>query len=181
MDPQKSTTAIGVFSSWEKAEAAIDDLIDAGFLDSEIGAVARDAEGRTTARMDRKDVEDVENVGETASAGLTGAITGVGIGGLVGLGVLSGVIPVVGPALFAGTLGVLASNAAGGAAVAGLIGALAGWGFTDDDARYYENELVSGRVIVTVHAGIRLNEARSILQSHGATTREASVSSSAAL
>lgn len=175
MDPQVSTTAIGVFSSWEKAEAAIDDLTDAGFLDSEIGAVARDAEGRTTGRMDGKDVEDMENVDEAASGGLTGAIAGAGIGGLVGLAVLSGVIPVVGPALFAGTLGVLASNAAGGAAVAGLIGALAGWGFSHDDAEYYEKELVSGRVIVTVHAGIRLNEARGILQSHGATNRESSV------
>ena len=41
---------------------------------------------------------------------------------VIGLGVVSGVVPVIGPAIAAGTLGVILSNAAAGAAVAALAG-----------------------------------------------------------
>lgn len=171
MDPNTCTTAIGVFSSWEKAEAAIEDLRSRGFRENEIGVVSRDMEGISTPRT--RDDFDVEDEADDVVAGsLTGAAAGAGIGGLIGLGVLSGMIPVVGPAIFAGTLGVLASNAAGGAAVAGVIGALTAWGFSEEDATHYQNEIAAGRVVVTVGAGRRCGEARSILQSHGATIRE---------
>ena len=173
MDPRTCTTTIGVFSSWDKAEAAIDELLDEGFLDSEIGVVTRDGEGLSTFRSRNNADLEKDDAGDDATAGaLTGAAAGVGIGGLIGLGVLSGTIPVIGPALFAGTLGVLASNAAGGAAVAGVIGALTAWGFSEDEATHYQSEIAAGRVVVTVSAGRRCDEARGILQSHGASTRD---------
>jgi hypothetical protein len=172
MNPSTCTTAIGVFSNWDKAEAAIEDLRSRGFLESEIGVVTRDGEG--ISKLDTREgyLDDDDDGEDAAAGGLTGAVAGAGIGGLIGLGVLSGMVPVIGPALFAGTLGVLASNAAGGAAVAGVIGALTAWGFSEEDATHYQNEVAAGRVVVTVNAGLRCNEARAILQSHGATTRE---------
>lgn len=185
MESRTNRTVIGVFSNWEKAEAAIDDLLDQGFLDSEIGAVTRDADGsasqRTLGRRNRTPVDvDDDGEGEDAATGaITGAAAGVGIGGLIGLGVLSGIIPVIGPALFAGTLGVLASNAAGGAAVAGVIGALMSWGVSEEDARHYEGEIAAGRVVVTVAAGARCEVARGILKAHGASIRDSVVPSSA--
>jgi hypothetical protein len=170
MNPSTCTTAIGVFSNWDKAEAAIEDLRSRGFLESEIGVVTRDGEG--ISKLKSRDLDLDDDGDDAAAGGLTGAVAGAGIGGLIGLGVLSGMVPVIGPALFAGTLGVLASNAAGGAAVAGVIGALTAWGFSEEEATHYQNEVVAGRVVVTVNAGVRCNEARAILQSHGASTRE---------
>jgi len=82
--------------------------------------------------------------------------------------VLSGVIPVIGPAIAAGTLGVILSNAAAGAAIAGLAGALIGYGIPEEEARYYHGEFEAGRTIVTIHADGRSGEATAILRRHGA-------------
>jgi uncharacterized protein (TIGR02271 family) len=110
-----------------------------------------------------------ETLGSHAEAGaLTGALTGLGLGALAGLGVLSGVIPVVGPAIAAGTLGVVLSNAAAGAGIAGLVGALVGAGLPEHEAAYYQGEFEAGRTIVTVNADGRADEATAILRRLGA-------------
>ena len=54
---------------------------------------------------------------------------------------LAGVIPVIGPAIAGGTLGIMLSNAAAGAGIAGLIGALVGAGIPEYEATYYQDEL----------------------------------------
>lgn len=85
---------------------------------------------------------------------------------------LAGIIPVIGPALFGGTLaGILASNAAGGAAAAGIVGALVGWGVPEEHATHYQSEVAAGRTIVTVTSSQRCDEARAILKAHGASSR----------
>jgi hypothetical protein len=106
---------------------------------------------------------------------VTGAVAGAGVGGLIGLGVLAGVIPVIGPAIAAGTLATILTNAAGGAAVAGLSGALIGWGVPEEHAKYYDGELRAGRIVVTVHAGDRKQAAVTILRSHGGYGHESEV------
>lgn len=165
------TTTVGVFPSRQDADAAVTALYDAGFTSSQVGVVSRNAPARTDTVA--KSEDDAEAAGEGA---MVGAVTGVGIGGLIGAGVLAGVIPVIGPALFAGTLGVLASNAAGGAAVAGIIGALTGWGVPHEDAEYYQGEIAAGRTVVTVTASERCDEARAILRRFGAVSRDPSFS-----
>jgi len=168
-----STTAVGVFSNRDDAESAISALHRAGFGTEEIGVVSRNSQGTAAAtnRNINTEVDDTEDDAEDAAGGAAvGAAAGVGIGALIGAGVLAGVIPVIGPALFAGTLGVLASNAAGGAAVAGLVGAFVGWGVPKEDAEFYESEVSAGRTVVTVTSD-RFEEARSILQNHGGTSR----------
>lgn len=163
------STAVGVFPTRTQADKAIDSLYDAGFRASEIGVVTRsETQAETTKTIHA--TETTED--HTAEGAAAGAVAGVGIGGLIGLGVLSGVIPVVGPALLAGTLGIIASNAAAGAAVAGVVGALVGWGVPEEDAKFYEGEVAAGRVIVTVTADDRCDEARAILRRHGATSRD---------
>lgn len=166
MYPATCTTAVGVFSTRDEAEAAVDALYHAGFTSAEIGIVARDAAG--SAKLTRATTEEAEDAGQGA---LVGAVAGAGVGGLIGAGVLAGVIPVIGPALFAGTLGVLASNAVGGAALAGIIGALTGWGIPEEHAKYYESEVVGGKTVVTV-TSTRCDEARSILRSFGAVSKD---------
>jgi uncharacterized protein (TIGR02271 family) len=90
------------------------------------------------------------------------------LGALAGLGVLAGVIPVVGPAIAGGTLGIVLSNAAAGAGLAGLVGALVGYGIPEEEAEYYRGEFEAGRTIVTVTADGRADEATAILRRFGA-------------
>ena len=159
----KNATVIGVFANRSEAEAALRDLRAAGFKDDKIGLVARNASGQT-----------VDESGETYAdeGAVAGAVAGAGVGTLVGLGVLAGVIPVVGPAIVAGTLGTILTNAVGGAAALGLAGALVGWGISEDDAKYYEGEVKAGRFLVTVDAGDRKDEAWAVLNKHGGYNRE---------
>jgi hypothetical protein len=82
--------------------------------------------------------------------------------------VLSGVIPVVGPAIAGGTLGIILSNAAIGAGVGGLVGALVGAGIPEDEAQYYHSEFEAGRTIVTVQAQGRADDAMAIFRRYGA-------------
>lgn len=162
MATQKQTTVVGVFSDRQQAQSAVRALKDSGFREDQIGLAsssqdAEDSSGTASA--------DNSFVGEGA---MTGLAAGAGLGALWGLGVLSGILPVIGPAIAGGTLaGILLSNAAVGAAAAGLAGLLTGMGVSKEDADYYETEMHAGRTIVTVDAGTRRAEAFSIIQQHG--------------
>jgi len=166
MNKAKQTVAVGVFETRREADQAVEQLRQAGFRSDQIGVAARDSDG---TKKTAKNKSEAENVGGGAVAG---ALAGAGIGGLIGLGVLAGVIPVIGPAIAGGTLGVILSNAAGGAAIAGLSGALIGWGMSKEDATYYEEEMKAGRYIVTVHADGRNDEAWKIMHQYGAFNRQ---------
>jgi hypothetical protein len=77
---------------------------------------------------------------------------------------------VIGPVLALGTLGTILVNAAGGAAIAGIAGALIGWGIPEEDATFYENEVKAGRYLVTVECGYG-DDARDIVRRHGGYDR----------
>src|SRR5207248_1333263 len=113
------------------------------YKDSQIGMVGKDEKGNAV----RTGAARESHAGEGAAIGAT---AGAAAGTAVGVGVLAGVIPVVGPVLALGTLGTVLLNAAGGAAAAGLAGALIGWGIPDEDAKFYEAEVRAGRFLVTV-------------------------------
>lgn len=156
------STVVGVFADRNEADRAVAALRQAGFSDNQIGIAFRHAEGSTA--IAGSDAETGTKAEEGATAGV---MAGLGLGALAGLGVLSGVIPVIGPAIAGGTLGVILSNAAAGAAVAGLTGALVGAGIPEEEATYYHGEFEAGRTIVTVNAAARADEAASILRQHG--------------
>ena len=163
MAANRSQTVVGVFQSRAAAEDAILELKRAGFPDDSIGMVARAPDGTIKT----------EKAGETmAEEGLAaGAVVGAGAGTLVGLGVIAGTIPVIGPVLAVGTLGTILLNAAAGAAVVGVVGALVGLGIPEEDAKYYENELRGGRYLVSVKAGDREVEAWAIMRRLGGFNR----------
>ena len=154
------TTVVGVFADRASAERAIAELRDAGFHDEHIGMIAKDEEGRVVDT--RTGTETLAEEGATA-----GAIAGAGVGTAIGFAVIAGMIPAIGPAVAAGTLGTLLTNAIGGAAVAGLAGALIGWGVPEEEAAYYEGEVKAGRYLVTVDAGERVTAAETIMFRHG--------------
>ncbi len=154
-------TVIGVFKDQRGAQQAIADLKKQGYTEEQIGVVSQHRDATTTTDSGTK-------IEEGAATGLA---TGAGIGALWGLGILSNVLPGIGPAIFGGTLGIILSSAAAGAAAAGIGGALAGLGLSDDDARYYEGELKSGRTIVTVHGEPQAGHARNVLTQYGGYDR----------
>ena len=167
MMTQKSTI-VGVFDDRMQADRAVDELRRAGFRDDQIGVAMRYDAGNVVAgdatTADTTDADE-SHAGTGAIAGVLG---GLGLGALAGLGVLSGVIPVVGPAIAGGTLGIILSNAAVGAGVGGLVGALVGAGIPEDEAQYYHNEFEAGRTIVTVRADGRADDVMAIFRRYGA-------------
>jgi uncharacterized protein (TIGR02271 family) len=158
---KKSGTVVGVFTNRKSATEAVEALRAAGFKDSQIGFASRDR---------RKNVEEHETYAEEGA--VTGVLVGGGIGALVGLGIVSGLIPAIGPFIAGGAIAAVLANAAGGAVIAGIAGALIGLGIPEEEAKFYEQELKSGRTIVTVKAGNRAEEARDILYRHGGYSME---------
>lgn len=158
-------TRVGVFQTRAAAEKAIADLKDLGYRDDQIGLVAKDASGTTVTT----DGAGETNAGEGAALGAAAGAVG---GAAVGAAILAGVIPVIGPVLAVGTLGTILVNAAGGAAAAGLAGALIGWGIPDEDAKYYEGEVQAGRYLVTVESGDR-TDSSVVYARHGGYDRAA--------
>jgi len=161
---KKHNTVVGVFETRVRAEQALADLRNAGFPDDQLGMVARDESGKVVKTKGSNETYADEGA-------VTGLVAGAGAGALVGVGVLAGVIPVIGPVLAIGTLGTILLNAAGGAAIAGVAGALIGWGIPEEEAEYYEGEVKAGRFLVTVDAEGREAEARSILHKLGGFDR----------
>jgi len=145
-------TVAGLFESRDSAEQSIQDLRTAGFDSQRVSVMARDAER----------ARDVAN--ETGAEVATGAATGAGLGAilggaagwLVGIGALA--IPGIGPIVAAGpiaaALGVAGTTAAAGAGVGlvtgGVVGALTGWGFSESEARAYEQGVERGDILLAV-------------------------------
>lgn len=158
---------IGVFQDRVKANETVMALESAGFARDQIGVVLRHPDPESLGDDLARDAENFTHLPGTRGA-VAGAVTGLGLGALAGLGVLSGVIPVLGPAIVGGTMGVIFSNAAAGAGIAGLMGILIGAGVPNDEANYYVSEFEAGRILMTVHTHDRRDEAYAILRSHGA-------------
>jgi len=161
MTAKQRSTVVGVFEDRRQADQAVAELRKAGFREDQIGVAMRRDEGMSDAESTTGDTYAEEG-------GIGGALAGLGLGALAGVGVLAGVIPVIGPAIAGGTLGIILSNAAAGAGVAGLIGALVGYGIPEEEAKYYHSEFEAGRTIVTVNADGRVDEANAILRRYGA-------------
>jgi hypothetical protein len=94
-------TIVALYDDFATAQAAIQDLVDAGFPRDDISLMASDAQGAY-----RGDTGTAETAGTGGSGMLTGAGIGAAVGGLggllVGLGALA--IPGIGPMPLAAAL-----------------------------------------------------------------------------
>jgi hypothetical protein len=166
---RKRPSVVGVFDTKEQAQHAIEEVRRAGFKDNQISLVMHHG-----AKGDIE-ITDLDAAKAAYVTGDSKARKGAGLGavaGGLGLGALAltvGLIPGVGPVL---SLGVLAPaffgvGAAVGAVGGGIVGALIGLDFPEEEARYYEKELKAGHVLVGVQALERAGEARTILDGCG--------------
>jgi uncharacterized membrane protein len=162
---------IGIFSTVDKAEAAIQDFQLSGYETKDISVVVKNDNV----------AERLKNTGAHVAEGATsGATTGGAIGLLagllVGMGVLTipgiGAIMVGGPLATAlGLTGAAASAVQGGvtgALAGGLVGSLTGLGLSQAEAKQYENRLKEGAIIVAVPDHGDEEEITQIFQDYGA-------------
>ena len=156
-------TIAGLFENRDQAQRAIEALKEAGFRGEDISVAMRD-------KGDAKDIAGETGAKNATEAGVVGGGLLGGLAGfLVGIGALA--IPGIGPIVAAGPLVATLTGAGVGAATGGLIGALVEAGIPEEEARYYQQGVERGNVLVTVNApSNRENEARRILQQYGMQT-----------
>lgn len=160
MTMTERSTLVGVFTDRTQAERAIADLQRAGFRNDQIGFIAPDT-GRTST------VTTDTGTTDAAAGAVTGAVGGGVLGGIIGAAAAL-LVPGIGPVLAGGVLAATLGGAAIGAAAGGILGALTGLGLPEEEARYYEGEFRSGRILVTVQPQGRYQEAADILRRNGA-------------
>jgi len=147
-----------------QAEAIIDELRFAGFMNNDISALLPDK--RTT-----KDFAHEHNTKApegAATGGAAGLGVGAAVGWLAGIGALA--IPGVGPFIAAGPIMAALGGAAVGGAAGGLIGALVGIGIPEFEAKRYEGKIREGNILISVHTedGKQRDVAKEIFKRNGA-------------
>jgi uncharacterized protein (TIGR02271 family) len=165
---ESKNTVVGLFYERQQAEQAIQELKAAGFKDDQIGVLMQDKNsGQQLAESTGT------KVSETAASGaIGGGVAGGVLGLLASIGALA--IPGVGPIVAGGVLASTLAGAGIGAAAGGLLGALVGMGVPEEHAKYFEEGVRAGGILVTVEAGSRRDEAREILLGRGAEIEPAS-------
>jgi len=161
MTIQRGSYLIGVFNNQRDAVDAIRALRQAGFNDQQISLLAREWVPEVS------DTVQVELQKRSEHGALTGAAVGGGIGAVAGAAaaaLIPGVAPVVAGSLLLAALG----GGALGAAVGTFAGPFLALGFSETSAHRYAQHLEAGRTVVVIQAGDREEEARSVLQQHGA-------------
>ncbi|CAN1212851.1 General stress protein 17M-like domain-containing protein [Tumidithrix helvetica PCC 7403] len=140
--------AVGIFSSHQEAEKALNELRDAKFAMDRVSIIAKDSD-----RIGETQVQGTNHLDGGVTAGATvGGIVGELTGLLVGIGTLA--IPGVGPIMLAGVVATtIATTLAGGAigaATGGLVGGLIGLGIPEERAKIYHDSIVRGDYLVIV-------------------------------
>ncbi|TME15580.1 MAG: hypothetical protein E6I70_13565 [Chloroflexi bacterium] len=145
---------MGTFADRAAAEAAVQALEGAGFTPEEIGFLAPETPRDTPA--------DAHPLAGVAVGAATGSVVAGLLAGLTAI-TLAG----VGPFVAGGVLGAIIIGASVGSVSGGMIGGVIGSHLGQEPPPDFEEQLRSGRAIVTVE-GDRLDEARRILEESGA-------------
>ena len=160
----KSTAVFGIYSSLEKAESAVDQLLGAGFSNSDVSVLVADSES-TRDFAHRKATKAPEG---TATGVAAGGVLGGTLGLLAGVGALA--IPGLGPFIAAGPIMAALAGIGAGGALGGLVGALVGTGIPEYEAKRYEGRVKNGGVLLSVHCDTseEVKSAKNYLKATGA-------------
>jgi hypothetical protein len=159
----KNTAVFGIFRTEGEAERAVDQLLAAGFSNSDISALLPDNE-TTRAFAHEKHTKAPEG---TTTGAATGGIVGGTLGLLAGIGALA--IPGVGPLIAAGPIMAALAGVGAGGAVGGLLGALVGMGIPEYEAKRFEGAVKNGGTLVSVHCDYadEISTAKRVLKEAG--------------
>ena len=151
---QGQATLVGVFSSYDAAEKAVNDLRKQGFNQEEISIISKDSRSNQRSGQYNDDITD-------------GALTGGTIGGLGGLLLGAGAlaIPGLGPIIAAGPIAAALSGAVAG----GIAGGLIDWGIPAEASQRYENQIAQGGILAIIRTtSSKINQAAAIFNQNGA-------------
>src|SRR5258708_833576 len=151
-----ASMVLGVFDDRMNAEDAIMELERLGYNPKDISIMMRDRHVAESLATDT----GASVAGGAVSGAATGGILGGLAGLLIGIGAIT--VPGIGALLIGGPIaaalgltGAAATTVSGaltGALAGGLVGALMGLGVSEDDARYYEDKIRAGGILVVVPA-----------------------------
>lgn len=134
---------VGIFAERAKANEAVDRLLVSGFAAAQLSMIVSGKSARGHFGF-----EERKKVPEGATVG--GAL-GVGLGALVGALAAVGAIAVPGLGLVAAGPLVAALAAAGAAgATGGILGGFIGLGFSEAEAKFFEQEVKLGNILLAV-------------------------------
>jgi hypothetical protein len=141
------------FRSESEAIQAIERLQAAGFQGTDVSVIAKER-GVAAGVADATGTEAEEGA-------VAGAVTGGALGALAAViaGASAIAIPGIGIAI-GGPIAAAIAGAAGG----GLLGGLVGMGIPENEAKNWEGSFNEGNILVSVVAGPRADEARSLLR-----------------
>jgi hypothetical protein len=158
-----NVASLGYFHERAAADAAYNDLVQAGIPSDAISVLGPGAEGR--GGLDHDDGASVAG--------------GAGVGAIEGLllGAAAMLIPGLGPIVAIGPLAAALTGAVTGgvtgAVVGGVVGALEQAGVAHDTARYYDERLRQGGILLAVHTTAEeAGGVRAMLARHGADVCE---------
>ncbi len=137
-----SQAVIGLVEDFQSADILVRGLQNSGFCNSEISILAPDSQ--LGCEKHSKAPEG------TAIGAASGGIIGGALGLLAGIGALS--IPGAGPFIAAGPIMAALSGIAVGGTAGGVTGGLIGLGIPEIEAKQYEERLINGKILVSVHA-----------------------------
>jgi hypothetical protein len=157
-----------IFPTRRAAEAAYRDLRAAGFGPHDLDLFVHAAPPHH--RHETTEADRAVDVGGAAGAEVGSAAGGVG-GALAGLGLLP--VPGVGPLLAVGPLAAALTGAIAGGALGGFAGSLAGLGVAEAEAFASEQHLKAGRSVLAVDCGARCAEAERLARAAGALPPDA--------
>jgi hypothetical protein len=157
-----ATLVTGLFKSRGNADRAVEDLVHYGFTRDDISLLMSDA-----TRGREFGMQMATKAPEGAATGATiGGVLGAIAAGLVALGVLA--VPGLG-LVAAGPIVATLAGLGAGAAAGGLTGALIGLGLPEHEAKFYNEAIERGGILVGVYThDDRAGQAKKILDAAGA-------------
>jgi hypothetical protein len=154
----------GLYASPDIAENAVDQLLAAGFSNSDISVLLPDNDS-TRAFAHEKNTKAPEGV---TTGVTTGGIVGGALGALAGVGALA--IPGIGSLIAAGPIVAALAGVGSGGIVGGIVGALVGMGIPEYEAKRFEGAVKGGGTLLSVHCDTsqEISRAKQTLRDTGA-------------
>jgi hypothetical protein len=160
----KNTAVFGIYPARAAVEEAIGQLRASGFRNTDVSVLFSENPG-TKDLAHEKATKAPEGVTTgVAAGGLTGGV----LGWLTAIGALT--IPGLAPLVIAGPIVAALAGAGALGAVGGMIGALAGMGLPEYEAKRYEGRVREGGALLSVHCDSEdwIRRAKKVLRNTGA-------------